>query len=792
MHSLQSPTRPYPLIWMDHHGVEDDEEDPSEEHKPEDDDKDPEEDPNEEYEPEDSDETEPFEKDDTAALIDAFAAGSSPFLLPPTSPAYDQAPLGHKAAMIRRRDDIPKEDMPPQRRFAFTAPPPGSGHDVRTIARAADRAEDIGYIRALQAFEHRMMTSIEEVNLRVSYQAQVRSERSEDCLQTKLQEVHQAYLSSEVWNKALLTQLETLETHMSRMEWQRHSAEDLAVTQMIRIHTLEARAHTYTVEDAASSCHEAAYAMTWGTLKKKMTDKYYLKAYTQHFQELALMCTKFLADETEKVDKYISGLPDNIHGNVMSAIPKTLDETIELANDLMDQKLRTYVKRQHDNKRKTDDSSRNSQQQQPHKKKCKRYGHTTTDCRVNTNNNNNNRNQKAGACYQCGNGNGIAQRRAYALGGRVASSILTLSRSSKSIWYHVAPVARAPYRLAPSEIKELAEQLQELSNKGFIRPSSSPWGAPVLFFKKKDGSFRMCIDYRELNKLTVKNRCPLPKIDDLFDQLQRPLRVRALVLTMGLNLPKKILEAQTEALKPENLSPGDVRGMLRKDLLKEKLEPRANGTLCLNNRSWVPCFGDLRTLIMIESHKSKYLIHPEIPKWKWEKITMDFITKLPKTTNGYDTIWMIVDRLTKSAHFLPIRENDPIEKLMKLYMKEVVIRHGVPVSIISDHDGRFTSLLWQALHKAVGTRLDMSTAYHLETEEFSYNNGYHTSIKAIPFEVLYGRKCRSPVCWAEVRDAQLTGPEIIHETTKKIVQSKSRIQAARDGQKSYADLKHKL
>ncbi|GJW08549.1 putative reverse transcriptase domain-containing protein [Tanacetum coccineum] len=352
----------------------------------------------------------------------------------------------------------------------------------------------------------------------------------------------------------------------------------------------------------------------------------------------------------------------------------------------------------------------------------------------------------------------------------------------------------------------------------------------------------------------------------------RPLRVRALVMTMGLNLPKKILEAQTEALKPENLSAEDVGGMLRKDLPKEKLEPRADGTLCLNNRSWVPCFGDLRTLIMHESHKSKYSIHPgsdkmyqdlkqlywwpnmkadiatyvgkcltcskvkaehqkpsgllvqpEIPEWKWEKITMDFITKLPKTTNGYDTIWVIVDRLTKSAHFLPMRENDPMEKLMRLYMKEVVTRHGVPVSIISDRDGRFTSLFWKALHEALGTRLDMSTAYHPETDgqsertiqtledmlracvidfgkswdrhlplvEFSYNNSYHTSIKAAPFEALYGRKCRSPVCWAEVGDAQLTGPEIIHETTEKIVQIKSRIQAARDRQKSYADLKRK-
>ncbi|GKB98564.1 putative reverse transcriptase domain-containing protein [Tanacetum coccineum] len=352
----------------------------------------------------------------------------------------------------------------------------------------------------------------------------------------------------------------------------------------------------------------------------------------------------------------------------------------------------------------------------------------------------------------------------------------------------------------------------------------------------------------------------------------KPLRVRALVMTIGLNLPKQILEAQTEALKPENLTAEDVGGMLRQDLTKERLKPRTDGTLCLNNRSWLPCYGDLRTLVMHESHKSKYSIHPgsdkmyqdlkqlywwpnmkadiatyvskcltcskvkaehqkpsgllvqpEIPEWKWEKITMDFVTKLPKTTNGYDTIWVIVDRLTKSAHFLPMRETDPMEKLMKLYMKEVVTRHGVPVSIISDRDSKFMSLFWKALHKALGTRLDMSTAYHPQTDgqsertiqtledmlracvldfgkgwdrhlplvEFSYNNSYHTSIKAAPFEALYGQKCRSPVCWAEVGDAQLTGPAIIHETTEKIVQIKSRIQAARDRQKSYANIRRK-
>ncbi|GJT80826.1 putative reverse transcriptase domain-containing protein [Tanacetum coccineum] len=547
-----------------------------------------------------------------------------------------------------------------------------------------------------------------------------------------------------------------------------------------------------------------AYAMTWEGLKKKMTDKYCpqgeikkleielwnlkvkgndVPTYTERFQELTLICTKFVANETKKVDKYISGLPDNIYGNVKSARPKTLDETIELANDLMDQKLRTYAERQSDNKRKADDSSRNNHghQQQPFKRqnvakvynigsgekkpyggslpkctkchfhhngpctqkchKCNKVGHFARDCRSSGNTNvantqkGNGANPKGNGCFECGapghfkrdcpklknkdGGNGSAQGWVYAVGNaekkgnasrdpdsnvvtgtfllnnRYASilfdtgadrsfistafsslidiaptplensydveladgkivgvntimrgctlnflnhpfninlmpvelgsfdviigmdwlrrchavivcdeklvripygnetlifrgdesdngreSRLTIISCSKAQEYMAkgcqiflaqisakkeedksegkqlkdvpivrdfpevfpedlpglpparpvefqidlipgaAPVARAPYRLAPSEMKELSEQLQELSDKGFIRPSSSPWGAPVLFVKKKDGSFRMCIDYRELNKLTVKNHYPLSRIDDLFDQLQ--------------------------------------------------------------------------------------------------------------------------------------------------------------------------------------------------------------------------------------------------------------------------------
>ncbi|GKD34621.1 putative reverse transcriptase domain-containing protein, partial [Tanacetum coccineum] len=165
---------------------------------------------------------------------------------------------------------------------------------------------------------------------------------------------------------------------------------------------------------------------------------------------------------------------------------------------------------------------------------------------------------------------------------------------------------------------------------------------------------------------------------------------------------------------------------------------------------------------------------------------MDFITKLPKTSSGHDTIWVIVDRLTKSAHFIPTRETDSMETLTRLYIKEIVSRHVVPISIISDRDNHFTSRFWQSLQDA----LDFGKGWekHLPLVEFSYNNSYHASIKAAPFEAFYGRKCRSPVCWAEVGDIQLTGLEIIHETTEKIVQIRQRLQAARDRQRSYANI----
>nr|GEW58695.1 hypothetical protein [Tanacetum cinerariifolium] len=186
---------------------------------------------------------------------------------------------------------------------------------------------------------------------------------------------------------------------------------------------------------------------------------------------------------------------------------------------------------------------------------------------------------------------------------------------------------------------------------------------------------------------------------------------------------------------------------------------------------------------------SGLLQQPKIPKWKWENVTMDFVTGLPRTPSGYDSIWVIVDRLTKSAHFLPKKKNDSIEKLTELYLKEIMCRHGVPVLVIFYRDSLFTSRFWVSLQKALGTQLDLTD---LTLVEFSYNNSYHASIKAAPFEALYGRKCRSPVCWTEIGESQLTGPELVRETTEKIVQIKNCLLTARSRQKSYTNLKRRL
>ncbi|GJV78510.1 putative reverse transcriptase domain-containing protein [Tanacetum coccineum] len=501
-----------------------------------------------------------------------------------------------------------------------------------------------------------------------------------------------------------------------------------------------------------------------------------------------------------------------------------------------------------------------------------------------------------------------------------------------------SPVVKSPYRLALSEMLELSNQLKELQEKGFIRPSHSPWGAHVLFVKKKDGAMRMCIDYRELNKLTINNRYPLPRINDLFDKLQgaycfskidlrsgyHQLRVQEedipktafrtryghfefTVMPFGMtNAPAIFMDLMNRVCKSYldkfvivfiddiliyskskeeheflghvvnhdgiHIDPSKVESVknwktpessteihsflgLAEEafcILKEKLcnapvlalsdgpddfvvycnASKLDGEIYFFDRIWIPSVGGVRKLIMDEAHTSRYSIHPgadkmyhdlrdlywwpgmkkdiaeyvsrcltcskikaehqkpsgllqqpEIPEWKWEKITMDLVTKLPRSSGGYDAIWVIVDRLTKSAHFLPIREDFKTEKLARIYINEIVARHGVPVSIISDRDGRFASHLWQALQKALGTKLNMSTAYHPKTDGQS-----ERTIQTLE-DILRACVMDFGGSW----DTHLPGRKSAYWTRtcagndRNIFQIKERLKTAISHQKSYAD-----
>ncbi|GJS30439.1 putative reverse transcriptase domain-containing protein [Tanacetum coccineum] len=574
---------------------------------------------------------------------------------------------------------------------------------------------------------------------------------------------------------------------------------------------------------------------------------------------------RMFPEESDKIEKYVGGLPDMIHGSVVASKPKTMQEATEMAIEVMDKRIRTFADHQAESKRKA--YAAGTVEKKPYGgskplcskcnyhhdgpcapkcHKCNKVGHFARDCRSTANANNANHQRGTGSgqkptCFECGVqghfkrecpklknnnncgnqvGGGNAPAKVYAVGHAGTnpdSNVVTVQainscvprRSVRIPWEmkhllfmvtestghkvpDAAPVARAPYRLAPSEMKEF----QGIHVGPTKIESIKDWASPksptkIRQFLGLAGYYRRFIEgfskiAKPMTKQTQKKKglgavlmqrekviayashqlkileknytthdleqeqydydCEISyhlwKANVVADALSRkeqepPLRVRALVMTIGLNLPKQILDAQTEARKPENIKNEDVGGMLvenSKDLEKfrtEKWEPRADGTLCFNGRSWLPCYGDLRTVIMNESHKSKYSIHPgsnkmyqdmkklywwpnmkanistyvskyltyaklkaehqrpsgllvqpDIPQWKWDNITMDFVTKLPKSSQGYDTIWVIVDRLTKSAIFIPIRETDPMDKLARMYLKDMVTRHGIPYLVI--------------------------------------------------------------------------------------------------------------
>nr|CAD41297.2 OSJNBa0020J04.2 [Oryza sativa Japonica Group] len=481
-----------------------------------------------------------------------------------------------------------------------------------------------------------------------------------------------------------------------------------------------------------------------------------------------------------------------------------------------------------------------------------------------------------------------------------------------------APISKRPYRMPVNELEELKKQIRELQEKGFVRPSSSPWGAPVLFVKKKDGSMRMCVDYRSLNEVTIKNKYLLPRFDDLFDQLKgakvfskidirsgyHQLKIRTkdipktafsthyglyefTVMSFGLtnapayfmNLMNKIntldiqplLRTQIEEAQKDNEEIRELKERLAAGRAKE-FSIDEKDVLWYKKRIYVPEQGGLRGLILKEAHESAYSLHPgstkmyqdlkegywwpnmkrdvaeyvalcdvcqkvkaehqrpagllqplRIPEWKWDEIGMDFIVGLPKTATGYDSIWVIVDRLTKTARFIPVKTNYSSAKLAELYMTRIVCLHGIPKRIISDRGTQFTSHFWEKVHEALGSYLAFSTAYHPQTDgqtertnqvledmlracaldfskdwerclpyaEFSYNNSFQASLKMSPNEALFGRRCRTPLMWSETGERAVFGPDIINEAEEKVRLIRDRLKVAQSRQKSYADTRRR-
>ena len=314
---------------------------------------------------------------------------------------------------------------------------------------------------------------------------------------------------------------------------------------------------------------------------------------------------------------------------------------------------------------------------------------------------------------------------------------------------------------------------------------------------------------------------------------------------------------------------------IKENMVKGKAEgfhEDEHGAIWFEKRICVPQDADIRKLILQEAHDSPYSIHPgntkmyldlrerfwwpslkreiaryiatcdvcqrvkaehqrptgllqplPITDWKWDEIGMDFITRLPRTRSGYDSIWVVVDRLTKVAHFIPVKTTYTSAQLAKIYMSKIVCLHGVPRKVVSDRGTQFTSKFWRQLHESLGTRLEFSTAFHPQTDgqtervnqiledmlracaldygsswddnlpyaEFSYNNSYQASLKMAPFEVLYGRKCRTPLMWDEVGERQFFGPDLIKDAEEKVKLIRDRLKIAQSRQKSYADAKRK-
>nr|GEV80261.1 putative reverse transcriptase domain-containing protein [Tanacetum cinerariifolium] len=796
----------------------------------------------EDEEDQDDNELEPPMSASIEACIARHAVALTPPLLVPspplplplpltTSPTDVGAPLGYRAAGIRMRallpstsyrTDIPEADMPPQKRDCLTTP--ALGFEVGESFAAGD---DRALLRA-------------RVNTLFRYRPDQR--RTTMLLDREAMYARETWISFEYISAAIEAYVRTLEAHVATLIAQTSSLQTQLTTALGRIETLKAKDPKpqdglaeagYSKRDADSfrngnNNHDSGTCMrrmitdkycSKGEIKKLETEYWNLKvkgidmlSYNQRFQELALMCDRMFPKESAKVERYVGGLPDTIHGSVKPFKRNNV--------------ARAYTTGPGDKKPYGGTKPLCSKCIYHHEvpcaqrfTNCKVIGHSTRDYKrhVAANNNNNNRNnnhqraqgenQRNITCYECGvkghYKSDCPKLKSENQGNRAGNEMLwqelmlwelpgqtqtlMLSRGCSIFLEHVttkevkdkskekrledvplvqhflevfpedlpgipptrqvefqidlvpgvAPVARAPYRLALSEIKDY----QGIRMDPVKIKSIKDWASP-----KTATEIRQILGLAGMENVVVDT---LSKKEQI-----KPLRVRTLVTTIGLDLPRKILEAQAEAIKPENLKSEDMGGMLIKDskdpekLRKEKLEPRTNGTLCLNYRihsSSDKMYQDMKLLywwpnmkVDITTYVSKcltclrvktehqkpsgLLVQPEIPQWKWDMINMDFVTKLLRTQSGNDTIWVIVDQLTKYAHFLSMRENDPMDKLTRLYLKEMVMRHGIPVLIICDRDPRFASNFWRSLQKAMRTRLDMSLVTPLFVKKTSRHN----------------------------------------------------------------------
>ncbi|KAA3465538.1 Transposon Ty3-I Gag-Pol polyprotein [Gossypium australe] len=367
----------------------------------------------------------------------------------------------------------------------------------------------------------------------------------------------------------------------------------------------------------------------------------------------------------------------------------------------------------------------------------------------------------------------------------------------------------------------------------------SPWGAPVLFVKKKDGTMRMCIDYRQLNKVTIKNKYPLTRIDDLFDQLKgatvfskidlRPGYYRELKTQMceRLHLERDLMNrifrtyldrfvvvfiddiliySRDESEHAEHLrivlqtlrdkqffakfsksgyyrrfvKGFSITRLLQKDVkFKWKAKPQK---LEISDEPEIFEFVTAE-MVKVEHQVSLGLLQPiMIPEWKLDGVTMDFVSSLPLSPIKKDAIWVVVDRLTKSTHFIPVHTDFSLDKLAELYISKIVRLHGVPLSIVLDRDPRFTSRFWKKLQKALGSKLHFNIAFHPQTVSI---------INMAPYEALYGCKCRILLYWSELSENKIHRVDLFRETEEKVKVIRDSLKAASDQQKLYADLKQK-